>query len=139
MSFSLKVANGDLVMDGSRLAIVSGIDKLKQDLTLWLAERFGIDRFHPAMGSNLQNFIGGVIGYGTQSLVYSEVMRVLSNYQRVQTQHFKELPRKFSLSELLWNVDAVNVNVLYDQVNIMVNVTNAQRQTAAIALQQGTT
>lgn len=138
MSFSLKVANGDLVLAGNQFAIVSGVDKLKQDLTLWLAERFGIDRFHPAMGSNLQNFIGGVIGYGTQSMVYSEVLRVLTNYQRVQTQDFRAFPSNFALSELLWNINSVDVGVGYDQVSILVSVANAQRQPVSLSLNQGT-
>lgn len=138
MSFSLMVANGDLVQQGSQLGIVYGVDKLKQDLTLWLAERYGIDRFHPAMGSNLQNYIGGIISYHTQSMVYNEVMRVLDNYQRVQFRGLREAPTVYSLSELLWSIDQLNVGVGYDTVGVFIQVSNGQQQPATVALNQGT-
>jgi len=139
MSFSLQIANGDLVTSGSQLSIVAGADKLKQDMTMWLAERYGVDRFHPAYGSNLENYIGGVIGYGTQSMVYSEVMRVLTNYQKVQFQSFKQTPSLYSLAELLWSINNVNVGVTYDQVSVSVDVSNGQRQPTNVTVSQGTT
>jgi hypothetical protein len=137
--FSFQVANGDLVLAGSQLGIVTGTDKLKQELMLWMLERFGIDRFHPAMGSDLQNYIGGIIGYSTRALVYNEVMRVLDNYQRVQGAAFKAAPQNFSLDELLWGINAVNVGVTYDTVSATINVTNAVQQPAAITVSQSTT
>lgn len=137
MSFSLRVANGDLVQGGSQLGIVSGTKKLQQDMTLWLAERFGIDRFHPGMGSMLENYIGGIINFNTQSMVYSEVMRVLDNYQRVQFQTFRQAPGNFSLSEMLYAINAVNVNINYDTVNVSVNVSNAQQQNVATVVSRG--
>jgi len=138
MTFSLQLANGDLVQNGSQLGIVYGADKLKQDMTLWLAERYGVDRFHPAYGSNLENYIGGIIGFGTQSMVYSEVMRVLTNYQKVQFQGFKATPNLYSLAELLWSINNVNVGVTYDQVNIAVSVSNGQQQPTTVTVSQGT-
>lgn len=138
MSFSLQVSNGDLVQTGSQLSIVYGTDKLTQDMTLWLAERYGVDRFHPSYGSNLENYIGGMIGYGTQSMVYSEVMRVLTNYQKVQMAGFKSAPSNYALAELLWTINNVNVGVNYDQVSVAVNVSNAQQQTTTVSVSQGT-
>lgn len=139
MSFSLQVANGDLVQQGSQLSIVYGSDKLRQDMTLWLAERYGVDRFHPAYGSNLENYIGGVVGKGTQSMIYSEVMRVLTNYQKVQFQGFKGNPNLYSLAELLWSINHVNVGVTYDQVSVSVGVSNGQQQPTTVNVSQGTT
>ena len=137
MSFSLQVANGDLVQSGSQMGIVANIDKLRQDMTLWLAERIGIDRFHPAMGSQLQNYIGGIINFNTQSMVFNEAMRVLDNYQRVQFQSFRQNPSNFSLAELLYAINNINVNVGYDSVNIAVSVANAQQQSVNTAVSQG--
>lgn len=137
MSFSLQVANGDLVQSGSQMGIVANIDKLRQDMTLWLAERIGIDRFHPAMGSQLQNYIGGIINFNTQSMVFNEAMRVLDNYQRVQFQSFRQNPSNFSLAELLYAINNINVNVSYDSVNIAVSVANAQQQSVNTAVSQG--
>jgi phage baseplate assembly protein W len=138
MTFSLKVANGDLVQSGSQMAIVDATDKLRQDVTLWLAERIGIDRFHPAMGSQLQNYIGGIINFNTQSMVYAEVMRVLDNYQKVQFQAFRQKPTNFSLGELMYAINNVNVNVGYDSVNVAISVANAQQQIVNTTVSQGT-
>lgn len=138
MSFSLQVANGDLVMGGDQLAIVYGSGKLMQDMTLQLAERYGIDRFHPAMGSMFQNYIGGIVNYNTQSMVYAEAMRVLDNYQKMQFQAFRASPSNFSLSELLYAINSVNANITLDTVNVAVSVCNAQQQTITTTVSQGT-
>lgn len=138
MTFSLQVAGGDLVQQGSRLNIVSGVDKLKQDLTLWMTERYGIDRFHPGMGSNFQNYIGGIINYRTQQTVQQEATRVLDNYQKVQWRGLREAPNIYSLSELLYTINAVNVTLSFDAVMVNISVSNAVRQTTAVQVMQGT-
>jgi hypothetical protein len=138
MSFSLQVANGDLVLSGSQMGIVYGADKLKQDLTLWLAERYGIDKSHPTMGSYFESYIGSVVNSATQSMVYNEAMRVLNNYQSVQGQAFTQSPQLFSLSELLYAINSVNVSILYDAVTVAVSVANAQGQTTNVTVTQGT-
>jgi hypothetical protein len=137
MSFSLQVLNGDLVVSGSSFGIVYGTNKLVQDMTLWLAERFGVDRFHPMMGSNFQNYIGLPIGANTQAMVYQEAMRVLTNLQRVHAAGFKASPQRFSLDELLWDINAVNVQLSLDTVNVAVNVSNAVGQAMTVITTQG--
>lgn len=137
MTISLQIANGDLVMNGSTFGIVANTDKLRQDLTLWMTERFGIDRFHPAMGSNFQNYIGSTITHSTQAMVYSEALRVLDNYQRIQMAGLKASPAIYSLSELLWSINAINVGIGYDQVNVAVDVSNAQQQPVRVGITQG--
>lgn len=137
MSYSLAIANGDLVQSGSELKIVHGIDKLKQDLQLWVLERFGGDRFHPDMGSILQDMIGGVVGPTTQHRITKELERVLDNYQRVQFKAFKEDPRSFSDTELLYSIDDISVQVGFDSVTAMVRVRSAAGGTDAITFTQG--
>ena len=138
MSFSLQVAAGDLVQEGSRLAIVWGTDKLKQDLTLWMCERFGIDRFHPVMGSCFQNYIGGVITSHTRAMVQSEANRILSNYQKVQYMGLRANPTLYSMSELLWSINAIRVTVSYDSVSVLVAVSNGEQEPTSITINQGT-
>lgn len=137
MSFSLALRGGDLAMEGSHLQIVYGVEKLEQDLQLWVAERYGIDRFHPGMGSRLQDFIGGVIGFSTRTAIYNEVLRVLNNYQKVQYLGLRSAPSLYSLSELLWSINDVQVGVGFDTVAVNVNVSNAEATSATIALSQG--
>lgn len=137
MSFSLQVANGDLVQDGSGLAIVYGVNKLKQDLTLWMTERYSIDRFHPGMGSYFQNYIGGIISYHTQSMIRNEAERIVDNYTRVQRRGLRQSPSLYSLSELLNSINSINVGISFDTVSVAVSVSNAQQQSTTVAVSQG--
>lgn len=137
MSYSLAVSNGDLARQGSNLAVVWGIDKLKQDLQLWVTERFGGDRFQPMMGSVLQDYIGSVISLRTRAEIEDEIMRVMDNYQRVQMHGFKINPRLYSMTELLESVDDIAVGITYDTVSVSVSVRSAARTDARITLSQG--
>src|SRR5690242_2567390 len=126
MSTSLKVVNGDLSITAGKFDIVSGTDKLTQDLTLWLTERFRDDRFHPTYGSILDGYIGGVINpEDTTVRIQSEVLRVLSNYQQTQQDSFRKTPNKFQPSELLQSVNGVNVSLSYDKVIVLIRITTA--------------
>lgn len=137
MTFSLKVVGGDLAVEGSELGIVWGVDKLKQDLTLWMTERYGIDRFHPGLGSNFQNYIGGIISYHTRAQVQQEAERILDNYQRVTWRGLREAPNLYSLSELMYSINYVKVNISFDTVSVGIGVSNAVQQSAVIDVAQG--
>lgn len=136
MTFSLQVSNGDLTMNGSQLSVVANTDKLKQDLQLWFTERYGMDRFHPGMGSNFQNYIGGIINYHTHQMVQDEAMRLLDLYQKVQYRGLKEAPSVYSLAELLWEINDIKVAVGFDTVAVTVSVSNAQRQPTVFSVSQ---
>lgn len=138
MSYSLAIADGDLVQQGSRLGIVFGVDKLKQDINCWLMERYGGDRFHVNMGSILQEFIGGVASEATRAEVHAEVFRVLQNYQALQYRRFKENPEKLSPSELLVSVDEIIAAVRYDTVGVAVRLRNGSQQATTIRVIQNT-
>lgn len=136
MTYSLAIANGDLVRSGNSMAIVYGSDKLKQDLCLWVTERYGTDRFHPKLGSVLPDFIGSLITDNTRTQIESEILRILQNYQAVQLQGMKAAPQRYSYSELLYSIDAINVAISYDTVSATVSVSNADRTPATIAVTQ---
>lgn len=124
VSYSLMISGGDLVVQGNQCAIVYGHSKLQQDLEIWLLTTYGSNRNHPTFGCVLQNFIGGVIGAATQANVYNEVLRVLTNYQGMVYQLLAANPANFSISELPYSIDAINVAVSYDQVDVGVRVSN---------------
>ena len=135
MSLSLKVVNGDLSVTAGKFDLVQGQDKLIQDLTLWLVEKYRDDRFHPTFGSILDNFIGGVINANdTIVRVQSETLRVLSNYQQTQLARFKETPNKFQPSELLQSVNGVNVSLSYDKVIVLIRITTQARTTTSLSV-----
>jgi hypothetical protein len=138
MSISLKVVNGDLSITAGRFDLVQGTNKLIQDLTLWLTERYRDDRFHPTYGSILDGYIGGVINANdTIVRVQSETLRVLSNYQQVQMARFREFPNKFQPSELLQSVNGVSVSLSYDKVIVLIRITTAARTTTTITVGLG--
>lgn len=135
MSISLKVVNGDLSITAGSFDLVQGVDKLTQDLTLWLTERYRDDRFHPTYGSILDGYIGGVINaQDTVVRIQSETLRVLSNYQQTQLARFKETPSKFQPSELLQAVNGVDVSLSYDKVVVLVRITTAARTTTSLTV-----
>jgi hypothetical protein len=136
MSYSLAIADGDLVPLGSQLGLVYGLNKLKQDVNCWLVERYGGDRFHVNMGSILQEFIGGVISESTRAEVHAEIFRVLQNYQALQYRRFKENPEKLSPGELLVSVDDIVTAIQYDTVRVAVRLRNGSEQVTTIKVVQ---
>jgi hypothetical protein len=137
ISYEFIVANpgpgtGDLLLQGSSLALTSGAQKLIQDLNLWLVEEYGVDRFHITYGSLLESFIGSIMNTTTLSKVQSEVFRVLQNYQKLQNRQLKTNPNLLSLSELLQTINNVSASISQDTVIVQVNVSNAAGQAATI-------
>lgn len=132
MSFSFKIADGDLVARGNQLSLVFGIDKLKQDIDLWLRERYGGDRFHVTMGSILQDFIGDIVSGDTRARVHAEVLRVLQNYQAIQLRRLHETPQLLSTSELLVSVDDIVTAVSFDAVRVTIKMRNGSNTASTI-------
>lgn len=124
MSYSLTVKNGDLVFEGSRLGIVTGTRKIKQELSIWLTERYQCDRFHPKYGSVLDDFVGSSIDRTTSVRIQSEVSRVINNYRKLKMESYSANPDKFTFDELLDNFD-ITVAISYDSVVITIAFTTA--------------
>lgn len=136
MSYSLAIADGDLVQKGSQLAVVQGVNKLAQDIYLWVMERYGIDRFHVNMGSILQEFIGGIVSESTRAEVHAEIFRILQNYQALQLRKFKEHPELLSSSELLVSVDDIQTALSYDTVTAAIKLRNGSDDATTIKVVQ---
>jgi len=129
MTYSLKIQNGDLAVLGNECQIVSDTDKLTQDMTLWLLIQYGSNRLHPTFGSALESYIGSVIDSSTQTQVYNEVLRNLNQYQAMVYQLFTASPQLFSLAELPYSIDSVNVAITYDTVFVTTTVSNPSSST----------
>lgn len=119
MSYSLKInASGDLDMSTGLFQNVTGVEKLTQDLGLWLREPYGTDRFHPLYGSVLDQYIGSNINSLTEHEVKTEVIRVLNAFQQIQLVSMRKNPSKYDLDELLDSVEDVKIRLTYDTVFI---------------------
>ena len=96
MSQSLMIANGDLSVAGRSLQVVSGQDKLLQDLMCWILEPVGTDPATPTAGSTLDggivngqfipSYIGDVFSTMGQLAIQAEVEGIVKNYQTYQLQ-----------------------------------------------------
>ena len=139
MSYSLAVRDGDLVQTGSQLGLTFGVDKLRQDIQLWLMEQYGGDRFHVNMGSILQDFLGGIANESARVEVQGEVLRILQNYQALQLRKFKNSPQSLSVSELLVSIDDIKTSISYDTVNVTIRLRNGSQQSTTIKVVSSTT
>lgn len=137
MSFSLAIEDNDIQLKGSAMGIVYGLDKLNQDLGIWLRERYRSDRFHLTYGSILDSYIGGIIDSSTAAEIRSEIMRVLQNYQSKQREVLKITPDRLSLDEILLNVNDIAVRIQYDSVLVNIRFTTAKGSDSAIKVGVG--
>jgi hypothetical protein len=95
MSKSFAVVNGDLVIGpGRSLSLVSGRQKLLQDLRLWVLEKMGIDPSTPTYGnlldggtedgSNVEGFIGRIMTDDALNEIRNVIIDLLQRYQTMQ-------------------------------------------------------
>lgn len=80
----LSIVNGDLVPGKGGYEVVTGMPKVRQDLTHALVEPFGNDRFHPGWGSLLPRMIGRPSDVVIRVEAQAEVARIVKNYIFVQ-------------------------------------------------------
>ncbi len=123
MTTSFRLSDGDLVLSGSQLSVVSGEAKLAQDIQLWVKEIYQNDRFHPQFGSVLESFIGEIIGSEIQFYIENEVRRVLENYQTIQLKGIANNSDIYSDNELLDTINSIKVTINYDKIIVAVSVT----------------
>ena|ERR1700752_2947704 len=151
MTWSLAIANGDLVLSNSDYAVVTGEQKLIQDLTCYLLESMGTDPNHPDTGSLLD---GGVDGSGvihqsmiglpnanalSEALVQSEVARILMAYQNMQIQRAKSDRLQygkttFSLGEVLLSVDSISLTSVSDTLIVTIGITTGNDTTVGLSV-----
>lgn len=128
MTRSLRITDGDLTVTPSGVSLVSKTEKLKQDLSLWLREVFGVDRFHPYYGSTLDSYVGQAMRPQEIAFLKSEVVRVLQNYQKVQQLGMRENPSLYSPEEVLAEVISVNPHSNYDTLKVDIVFRNGAGQ-----------
>lgn len=151
MTWSLAIANGDLVLSNSDYSVVTGEQKLIQDLTCYLLENMGTDPNHPDYGSLLD---GGMDGSGTiyqsmlglpngnvisEALIQGELQRVLLAYQNMQIQRAKSDKLQygkttFTLGEVLLSVDSVTFTPISDTLIVSIGITTGNGSSVALSV-----
>lgn len=151
MSYSLRVENGDLVVGSKRaLEVVTGKEKLFQDLKLWILERLGTDPATPLYGSILDggvidgqyvdSFIGQVINHENLLAIKAEVLNILQQYQQMQLAKMKkellEYNNRHTLdeNEILHTINSVILTTMGSTVLVKVSCTTLKKVTFNITL-----
>ena len=137
MTRSFALEDGDLAVRSSRVQLVSGQDKLKQDLDCWLKETYGSDRFHLLYGSVLDQYVGSVINFDTAAYIRAEVIRVLNNFQQLQLRRVQANAALFSPQQLLDTIVSVVVGSNYDTIVAVVTYQTATGTTGQLGLSVG--
>lgn len=128
--------NGDLQIGANGFVTVSGATKVHQDLAIATLEPYGCDRFHPKWGSLLYNYIGDPITPVQETLVQSEISRLINNYVLVQQdiiskQVARGLQSQYSTDEIVSSIESVNVTQQQDflTVSVLIKTTSGQSVT----------
>jgi phage baseplate assembly protein W len=138
---SLALVQGDLAIDGTGDYLTfSGVDRIRQDMTLALTEEFGSDRFHPSWGSILKSYLGQPITPELEQAVRAEVNRIVQNYIVLQQQQVLQdsqfdVVGRFDTSDVVRNVSAIKTRVLFDTIYVSATLTTLTRETVTISRQ----
>lgn len=138
---TLALVNGDLVIGGAGgYATLSGVERIRQDLTLALWEEYGTDRFHPRFGSIIKQYLGSPITPELQQLVKAEVNRVIQNYIAIQqaevvrgTQY--DVTGRYDTSDVVRSLDQIDVRTTLDAIYVMAALTTLARERVTVSRQ----
>ena len=138
MSRSFKIVDGDLAIRGYQSCeMVDGVDKLIQDLRLWLTEQLGTDRFHPLFGSVLGDEIGLTGGELARDIVKikGEIRRILQNYQAVQVQKLSKDRWKTTSEYIPGSGYSLSKDEILDKIGDIAVVVNGDVADISVKLQ----
>lgn len=147
MSWSLRLQNGDLALDGRAIAQVSGAPKLVQDLKCAILEPRGHDRYHPDFGSIIDGgyneqgvYVPSVIGETDWDFVAlrveTEIRRICSLHQKAQIERDRNDRVRYGrstldLSEVLEAVTNVDITQSQDTMRVRVSIRTASGRTTS--------
>lgn len=150
MTWSLKIRNGDLALDGTNLAQTTGPYKLVQDLRCAILEKMGTDDLHPDFGSLLdggrmpdgteaQSVIGSTSWEEVALIVESEIMRITNQLQRRQVARGEADRHVYGRSmqtpnELLQQVSSIDMLQQQDHLVVRVALETGSGQTQVLDL-----
>ena len=148
MSWSLRLQNGDLSTEGTKLGQVSGGQKLIQDLKCALLERRGLDDMHPSYGSlidggrdefgrEVPSLIGSVDWERAGIRVEGEIRRIATEYQarqvrRAENDRYRYGESTLSNSELLLSIQQISMTQAQDKLMVRVLLDTATGEQISI-------
>jgi phage baseplate assembly protein W len=123
-----QLQNGDFVLFNGSFATVTGPQKIQQDVMVAVQTPYGSNRFHPRYGSLFSSYVGSPTSASTSSMIQTELVRIVQNYQRVQLGQLKQATLNgntspFAQNDLVSSIGSIGVTQTHDsfQVNASVN------------------
>lgn len=118
---------GDLVVGQGGFALITGQEKVKQDLGVAMREPFGCDRFHPRWGSVLISYVGEPADVQSEFLIRAEIGRIIRNYIMIQGSVVEEdvsdqRRSRLTTSEVITGVDGIDVRQDQDKYHVRVRL-----------------
>lgn len=137
---TLAIVDGDLVVSAGSYLMLSGTEKIRQDLQFALTEEYGSDIYHPLWGSIVERYLGQPLSAALEQQVSSEVQRVLNNYIAVQADNVNkaialDIKGLYDTSDIVRSVESMSVHVNYDRITISVVLQTMSRKTITIQRQ----
>lgn len=151
MSWSLRVSNGDLVLDGTKFGTVANENKLLQDFRHFILERMGTDLDHPWYGSLID---GGIKpnGQEVESIIAetnwstiklrieADIRRIGTQYQRMQLERAKSDRNRYnrstlSLGEILAAINEITFAQQADALYVNIFVQSGRGKDEVVELQ----
>lgn len=115
--YTIKFKDGDWDFTNNRSGnVITGKEKLVQQLSLWIDESLGIDRFHPEYGCNLQNLVGSINSQETIKTVENELARVIQDYMDYQAIEFDKHPQDWSKEEVVAALLSIQSEIIDDSL-----------------------
>lgn len=125
--FQFKLVDGDLSPGPGGYAVVSGAERIQQDLGALVREALGMDRFHPGWGTIMDDFTGVIQDQESLLMIESELLRLIQNYIVMQTQQIEAddalgLKNRFDPSEIISSVGDIQIQPQEDKIVVRVSV-----------------
>ena len=137
---TLGLLNGDLRIVQGGYQLLTGTDRIRQDLTLALLEEYNTDRFHPNWGSIIMRYIGNVITPELEMLVRAEVNRVVQNYiaicqAEIILDSVVDVKNRFTTSDVVRRLVEITTSTYEDRINVVLALETLARETVVIKKQ----
>lgn len=121
----LALVGGDLALDNGGYRMVTGAARIRQDLSLALAEPYGGDTYHPEFGSVLAAHIGEPLTPELELLVRAEVVRVVQQYvdgqqAQIAADALSGSRSRFSFQDVVQSVQSISTDIQYDTIKVTI-------------------
>jgi hypothetical protein len=121
----LALVGGDLALDNGNYRTVTGAARIRQDLSLALAEPYGFDSYHPEFGSVLAAHIGEPLTPELELLVRAEVVRVVQQYvdgqqAQIAADALSGSRSRFSFQDVVQSVQSISTDIQYDTIKVTI-------------------